>query len=119
MRCERIYSVVHGEATVDGTGVMVDRLWPRGVSKAETSEFLWLKNVAPSPELRKWFDHDPKKFEEFSKRYREELNANESEDLERLLSLDEATLLYAAKDAEHNHALVLAQWCAEAQSQKT
>lgn len=111
MKTARLFDVLRGKTQVHGTGVLVDRLWPRGVSKESMAEFMWLKDVAPSSELRTWFDHDPNKFAEFARRYRQELDANDSEDLARLLALDQATLLYAARDSEHNHAQVLAQWC--------
>ena len=93
----------------DGCRVLVDRLWPRGVGKQELNHDYWLKELAPSNKLRKWFDHDPTKFEEFRNRYKEELNENDH--LEELLSLCEqeqkVTLLFAAKDRDHNNAVVL------------
>ena len=93
----------------DGIRILVDRLWPRGLTKEKAAIDLWLKNIAPSTELRKWFDHDPNKWNEFIKRYRHELKGNK----EQALLLKEqtkqgtVTLLYGAKDEEHNEALVL------------
>ncbi|PAU93330.1 hypothetical protein CK503_12555 [Aliifodinibius salipaludis] len=96
----------------DGYRVLVDRLWPRGVSKKEAWLDEWLKEIAPSTELRKWFDHDPDKFDEFSDRYKSELTQKE-EVVEHLLKIAEEqkiTLLYAAKDEGHNHAQVLKEF---------
>lgn len=107
-----IRDVVRGDATVTGTGVLIDRLWPRGLSK-EQVPYIWLKGVAPSTELRKWFAHDPEKWEEFQERYRAEL-AEGHEDLDRLLELGtDLTLLYGARDHEYNQAVVLAEWLTE------
>ena len=93
----------------DGYRVLVDRLWPRGISKEDLHIDLWLKEIAPSDHLRKWFDHDPAKFAEFSRKYRGELQVNPA-----LLKLRDivaqnptVTLLYAAHDTEHNQAAVL------------
>ncbi|HET7411639.1 MAG TPA: DUF488 domain-containing protein [Pararhizobium sp.] len=102
----------------DGKRVLVDRLWPRGVSKDELKLDYWWKELAPSAELRRWFGHDPERWEEFSKRYREELAAR-PEDLDRLrgLSADRpVTLVYAAKDEDHNNAVVLKELVAESGS---
>lgn len=91
----------------DGERILVDRLWPRGVTKAEAALDQWLKDIAPSPELRKWFRHDPAHWDEFGRRYRAELSAN-AEAVEQLRRLHgKVTLLYAAHDEQHNHALVL------------
>lgn len=107
IRIKRIYEA---PSQSDGRRVLVDRLWPRGVSKEEARLDEWLKEVAPSSELRRWFDHDPEKFEEFRKRYETEL-AEKEEAVELLESAAEEdgtlTLLYAAKDGTHNHAVVL------------
>lgn len=108
----KVHDVLEGEKTY-GTTVLVDRLWPRGVKKDDLKPDLWLKGSAPTPELRKWFGHDPEKFKEFSKRYTEELNSSEEKDLETLVdatSRGAVTLLYGAADREHNHAIVLADW---------
>lgn len=93
----------------DGYRILVDRLWPRGVSKEEAKLDEWDKEISPTSELRKWFDHKKDRFEEFSKRYCEELKEKES-DLKKLREIAEKktlTLLYAAKDPEINQAVVL------------
>ena len=94
----------------DGARVLVDRLWPRGLSKDHAALTLWLKEIAPSEELRKWFDHDPERWEEFWRRYRAELAHNETalHQLRALAREGRVTLLYAAHDTEHNNAVVLA-----------
>jgi uncharacterized protein YeaO (DUF488 family) len=93
----------------DGFRVLVERLWPRGLTKERVAIDLWLKDVAPSPELRKWFGHDPARWEEFRERYRRELR--EKQDAVGLLrqkaSEGTVTLVYSAHDEEHNGALVL------------
>ena len=99
----------------DGIRILVDRLWPRGIRKESSEVKAWEKEIAPSNELRKWFNHEPEKYPEFRRKYMEELDA--SEDAERFLeyvnehlgSLN-ITLLYSAKDEEHNNALVLKDW---------
>jgi uncharacterized protein YeaO (DUF488 family) len=90
----------------------VDRLWPRGARKDEAELTLWLKDVAPSDDLRRWFGHDPARFAEFSRRYRAELGANKDavDRLEELLKEGPVTLLYAAHDEAHNNARVLADY---------
>lgn len=106
VRVKRIYEPLSVE---DGYRVLVDRVWPRGMSKERAKIDLWAKDVAPSTELRKWFGHDPAKWEAFQERYREELSAGEA--LQPLCAAlqgkDVVTLLYGAKDREHNQALVL------------
>jgi len=95
----------------DGTRVLVDRLWPRGVSKEAAHLDLWLKEVAPSTELRKWFGHDPARWREFQQRYRRELG-EQGDALAQLAALarkGRLTLLYGAKDEAHNEAVVLKQ----------
>lgn len=99
----------------DGYRVLVDRLWPRGVSREEAELDDWRKDLAPSDELRKWFDHDPEKWEEFRERYRDELQEYR-EDCRELLEQvtdEKLTLLYAAKDRDHNNALVLREYLEE------
>jgi uncharacterized protein YeaO (DUF488 family) len=92
----------------DGTRVLVDRLWPRGIKKADSQLDYWMKDVAPSTELRLWFDHDPARFDEFRRRYAAELTRNQSvAELRKLGKGSQVTLLYAARDPEVNHALVL------------
>lgn len=96
-------------STDDGYRVLVDRLWPRGVSKEAAKLDEWNKEVAPSPELRTWFNHDPERFQEFRKRYEAELAGREAflRPLIEKASDSRVTLLYAAKDRMHNHAVVL------------
>ena len=94
----------------DGTRVLVDRLWPRGVRKEKARIDLWLKDVAPSTELRKWFGHDPEKWPEFQKRYRAELKGSAAlAELRRLARQGHVTLVYGAKDEARNDAVVLAK----------
>jgi uncharacterized protein YeaO (DUF488 family) len=96
----------------DGKRILVDRLWPRGLTKEKASIDLWLKEIAPSTELRKWFGHDPEKWREFQKRYHQELKNNESQVsiLKEQVKKGIVTLVYGAKDEEHNEALVLTEW---------
>lgn len=103
---KRVYEAA---AESDGYRVLVDRLWPRGVSKEDAHLNDWIKEVAPTDELRKWFDHDPVKFPEFEKRYRSELKDKSDLLLQiRKKAMDNTvTLLYGAKDTEHNQAIVL------------
>ena len=97
-------------AETDGTRVLVDRLWPRGVTKSRARIDLWLKEVAPSTELRKWFGHDPDKWPEFQKRYRAELKGNPAlSELREQSRQGKITLVYAARDELHNDAVVLRQ----------
>ncbi|MGO1244613.1 MAG: DUF488 domain-containing protein [Sphingobacterium sp.] len=95
----------------DGYRVLVDRLWPRGVSKEAAKLDLWNKDLAPSSILRKWFDHRPERFVEFTKQYRKELDGQQEElsELRKQASNQAVTLVYAAKDPKINHALILAQ----------
>ena len=99
----------------DGIRFLVDRLWPRGIKKEDLKMKAWLKEVSPSPALRKWYSHDPAKWDEFQKKYRAELKGNP--DAWQLI-LDAArngnvTLLYSARDVEHNSALVLKEFLEE------
>ena len=106
IRLKRAYEPPSPE---DGTRVLVDRLWPRGVRKAEAVIDCWLKEIAPSSELRRWFGHDPSRWEEFRRRYRAELSSR-PELLNRLRALAEQgtlTLVYAARDEDHNQAVAL------------
>lgn len=95
-------------AKTDGVRVLVDRLWPRGIKKSEADIDHWMKDVAPSTELRKWFGHEPEKWAEFQKKYRAELKKNSA--LSEIIALSRQghiTLIYAAKDELHNQAVVL------------
>ncbi len=96
----------------DGTRVLVDRVWPRGVKKEDVHHEHWNKDVAPSTELRKWYGHDPEKFEEFARRYRAELENDAGQqalqELRECVRGERLTLLTATKDVEHSQAQVLA-----------
>jgi len=95
----------------DGKRVFVERLWPRGVKKSTQGMDVWMKEVAPSTELRKWFSHDPAKWDKFKRRYGEELAANgKVADLIALVKTQDITLVYSTKDAKHNGAIVLADY---------
>jgi uncharacterized protein YeaO (DUF488 family) len=114
IQIKRIYEPSSPE---DGRRILIDRIWPRGISKEQASIDTWLKDAAPNPDLRKWFGHKSERFAEFRSRYEEEL-ANDPVHCEAVTLLCEAaahsrvTLLYAAKDTEHNHAVVLQEWMA-------
>jgi uncharacterized protein YeaO (DUF488 family) len=109
IRVKRIYEPPD---TRDGARVLVDRLWPRGVRKDEAKLTLWLKEIAPSDDLRRWFGHDPARFAEFARRYRAELSGNQEaiSQLKDLVKAGPLTLLYAAHDEEDNNARVLADY---------
>jgi uncharacterized protein YeaO (DUF488 family) len=96
----------------DGQRILVERLWPRGVTKTKAAVDLWLKDVAPSPELRKWFGHDPAKWKQFERRYWKELqNRNEAvELLRRKAKHGTVTLVYGARDEQHNGAVALKEF---------
>lgn len=104
-----IKRVYEAAAKSDGFRVLVDRIWPRGVSKEAAEVDEWAKELAPSPLLRKWFGHDPERWAEFQKKYRAELGENDAVAgfLEAHKGRKKITLIYAAKDEAHNHALVL------------
>jgi uncharacterized protein YeaO (DUF488 family) len=93
----------------DGSRILVERLWPRGLTKKRAAVDLWLKDVSPGPELRKWFGHDPARWEQFQKRYWKELEEKEEavQVLKQKCKQGTVTLVYAARDEEHNSALVL------------
>jgi uncharacterized protein YeaO (DUF488 family) len=95
----------------DGTRILVDRLWPRGLTKEKAAIDLWLKELAPSTELRKWFGHDPRKWRGFRSRYRTELKQrrNQLELIKDKAKEGTVTLIYGARDQEHNEAVVLEQ----------
>lgn len=107
-----IKRVYEGPKKSDGKRILVDRLWPRGLTKAEAQVNLWLKDIAPSTTLRKWFGHQPSKWEGFKKRYSAELERNTEQVslLERELRAGKVTLVYGAKDQEHNGAIVLKEF---------
>lgn len=99
----------------DGKRLLIDRLWPRGLSKEKAKIDVWLKDIAPRTELRQWFGHDPAKWSEFQKRYRKELDNNTATvtELRNLLKDKPATLVYGAKDEEHNDAVLLKAYLEE------
>jgi len=111
IRIKRIYEPA---AKGDGIRVLVDRVWPRGVTKEKAALDLWLKEIAPSTELRKWFGHDPARWDEFRMRYRKELDENDEAvgQLNALIAKGPVTLLYSARDAEHNQAAALLDYLA-------
>ena len=114
----RIRRVYEEPSADDGLRVLVDRLWPRGRSKQSAHVDIWIKDIAPSKELRTWFGHIPERFDEFASRYRAELNTN-PEPVSRLRELiaghPRVTLLYGAKDNEHNNAVVLRKYLLDTQ----
>jgi DNA-3-methyladenine glycosylase len=109
LRIKRIYE---DPDPVDGYRVLVDRIWPRGVSRERARLDAWLKEVAPSTGLRTWFGHEPSRWEEFSSRYREELETSPAVDELRqaLAGHDVVTLLYSARDEDENQAVVLREF---------
>lgn len=108
MRSVAVKRAYDPPAPTDGTRILVDRLWPRGLSKRKAALDSWNKDVAPSPALRKWFDHRPERFAEFSKRYRAELKGNPAV-AELRATKGKVTLIYGARDPAINHAVVLAK----------
>jgi uncharacterized protein YeaO (DUF488 family) len=106
LNIKRVYATPEKE---DGFRVLVDRLWPRGMTKEKAKVDLWLKDIAPSTELRKWFGHEPEKWEAFTRKYIAELEENKGpvQLLKAQMKKGPVTLLYAAKDESHNEALVL------------
>lgn len=109
----RIKRVYEAPDRTDGHRVLVDRLWPRGLSKESAHVDAWMKDLAPSDELRRWFGHDPERFAEFRRRYREELMEEPARtqlaDLARRAAREKITLVFGAKDVEHNNAVVLSE----------
>lgn len=109
IKIKRIYE---DPSSDDGYRVLVDRVWPRGVSKQKAQLDDWAKGIAPSAELRKWFNHETGKFNEFKKRYQAELkdNSDINDTIEYWKKQGKVTLLYSAKDEKHNQAVVLAEF---------
>lgn len=100
---------IYDEDIPKGKRVLVDRVWPRGISKEDAKLDEWLKGIAPSTDLRKWFDHDPDKFTDFKKKYKEELKDNDA--VKKLKDMKGTiVLLYGAKDEKYNHAVVLKEY---------
>ena len=106
LRLKRVYAPADAG---DGTRILIDRLWPRGISKQRAALDEWLKEIAPSTELRQWFGHEPAKWPEFQRRYKAELrgHAMEIERLRDIAAKGVITLVYGARDQEHNDAVVL------------
>ena len=106
LKIKRVYDK---PAEEDGTRILVDRLWPRGLTKQKAKVDVWLKDIAPSTELRKWFAHDPEKWKEFIKKYKKELHENKEQAavLKEYLRQGTVTLVYGARDEVHNEALVI------------
>jgi uncharacterized protein YeaO (DUF488 family) len=106
VKIKRVYEAPSEE---DGKRILVDRLWPRGLTKEKASVDLWLKDIAPTATLRKWFSHDPDKYEEFKRRYLDELKNNKEQvsALKDEIKKGPITLVYGAKDEKHNEAFVL------------
>ncbi|MFD2533010.1 DUF488 domain-containing protein [Gracilimonas halophila] len=109
LKTKRVYEEVTEE---DGYRILTERLWPRGVSKERAALDQWMKSIAPSNDLRKWFDHDPDKWEEFKERYRKELFGSEAvnEMLEIIEKNDTVTMVYASKDEEYNSTVLLKEF---------
>jgi uncharacterized protein YeaO (DUF488 family) len=109
IRLKRVYDPPSDD---DGVRILVERLWPRGLTKGKARIDLWLKEVSPSPELRKWFSHDDTKWEEFSERYRKELDGNIASirKIIEMASKGDVTLVFASKDAEHNSTVLVREY---------
>lgn len=114
IKIKRIYDPSEKE---DGYRILIDRLWPRGLTKEKAKIDLWLKEIAPSNDLRKWFAHDPEKWEEFKNKYKEELKTKQ-ELLHKIKQLEKekktVTMLYSAKEKEHNNAVALSDFLKKA-----
>jgi uncharacterized protein YeaO (DUF488 family) len=108
VRLKRAYEA---PAPADGYRVLIDRLWPRGISREQAKLDAWERELAPSPDLRRWFGHDPERFDEFRRRYMEELRAERPRlaALRRRAREGTLTLVYGARDADHNDAVVVAE----------
>jgi len=109
VKTKRVYQQKEAD---DGTRILVDRLWPRGLTKEKAAVDVWLKELAPSTALRKWFNHEVDKWNEFQKRYQQELKGNKEQVLllEGEIKKGAVTLVYGAKDEDHNEAVVLKKW---------
>ncbi|MBM7486049.1 MULTISPECIES: DUF488 domain-containing protein [Bradyrhizobium] len=109
IKLKRAYDIVHSG---DGTRILVDRLWPRGVTKVDAAIDLWAKDIAPSTGLRKWFGHNPDRWPEFRRRYSEEMRRHRErlDELRALAQRGRITLVFAARDAAHNDAVVLREF---------
>lgn len=109
-----IKRVYEKPSKADGLRILVDRIWPRGVSKEKAQLHSWKKEIAPTTELRKWYNHDPVKYRDFVKRYKKELQSEKSQEIvkeiRKLAKTNKVTLIFAAKDTEHSNALVLQKY---------
>lgn len=105
----KIKRVYEEPDAADGKRILVDRLWPRGLTKEKAKVDIWLKEIAPSTELRKWFGHDPKRWPQFQSRYLDELKSHNEQIqlLKHEAARSPVTLLYGARDEEHNEAVIL------------
>ena len=112
LKLKRVYDDVSQQ---DGKRILVDGVWPRGIKKEELEHDEWYKDIAPSSDLRKWFDHDPDKWKEFKNKYKKELKDQKHlvEQLKKDIDGHNVTLLYAAKDTEHNQAVVIKEYIEE------
>ncbi|MFD1472396.1 DUF488 domain-containing protein [Companilactobacillus mishanensis] len=109
---EIIVKRIYDKDLPDGYRILIDRVWPRGMSKVRAQLDLWAKNIAPTPELRKWFSHDPEKFPEFKEKYINELNENPDtaeflKTIEDALKSQDVLLLYGSKEQKYNNAAVM------------
>ncbi len=109
IQVKRIYAASHAQ---DGFRILVDRLWPRGIKKEQAKIDLWLKEIAPSDSLRKWFNHEPEKWEEFKQRYFKELDQKQDlvDQLSQHTRKGKVTFLFSAKDEAHNNAIALREY---------
>lgn len=108
----RVYEM---DDTTKGSRILVDKVWPRGVAKKKLEPFYWAKEITPSTELRKWFDHKEEKFEKFKKKYLDELEANPAKEdflkkIRDILKEEDVIFLYGAKDKKINHVVILKDW---------
>lgn len=116
MMAKLIIDRIYDKTPQPGFRILIDRLWPRGVSKEKAALDLWAKDIAPSAELRKWFGHDPEKYDTFKARYLKELAENPAAPAfratikQQLADKQDVILLYGAKDTQHNQAVVLHDW---------
>lgn len=116
IKIKRVYDEVERD---DGIRILVDRLWPRGLKKDSVKIDKWFKDVAPSDSLRKWFNHEPDKWEEFRRRYLEELRGNPAtKELVEIARDHDVTLLFSARDRERNNAVVLREFLEQEMKQK-
>jgi uncharacterized protein YeaO (DUF488 family) len=113
----RIKRVYREPSLEDGVRILIDRMWPRGLSKERARIVAWRKDLAPTASLRKWFRHDPAKWNEFRQRYQSELSRSDQVETAKALVRDShrktITLVYGAADEEHNHAVALKEWLDE------